>query len=74
MRKFALELDEAGAFKPFLMMLMLFTLQQACGSFAVIFYAVNVFQVNVYLAHFKPSKLLTIILTVFEVCLALFCF
>jgi len=34
-----------SAWKPFILLLVMFTLQQACGGFAVVFYAVNVFQV-----------------------------
>jgi hypothetical protein len=34
-----------SAYKPFILLLVMFTLQQSCGGFAVVFYAVNVFQV-----------------------------
>jgi len=42
------ELSKPTAYKPFILLLAIFLLQQSTGTFAVIFYAVNVFQV----AHF----------------------
>ena len=39
------EMSKPSALKPFILLISMFILQQACGSFAVIFYAVNVFQV-----------------------------
>ena len=38
------ELKKPSAYKPFLLLLAIFVLQQSTGSFAVIFYAVNVFK------------------------------
>ncbi len=43
------ELKKPSAYKPFLLLLAVFVLQQSTGSFAVIFYAVNVFKVNNWL-------------------------
>ena len=39
------ELKKPSAFKPFLLLIGVFVLQQSTGTYAVIFYAVNVFQV-----------------------------
>ncbi len=44
------ELMKPSAYKPFLLLLAVFVLQQSTGSFAVIFYAVNVFKVNNWLS------------------------
>ena len=35
------------AFKPFMILMATFTLQQATGTYAVVFYAVNVFRVSI---------------------------
>ena len=40
------ELAKPEAYKPFLLLLVTFTLQQSTGTFAIIFYAVNVFKVK----------------------------
>ena len=49
------ELMKPTAYKPFLLLMMTFTLQQSTGTFAIIFYAVNVFRVScerwILLAH-----------------------
>jgi len=39
------EMSKPRALKPFLLLVTMFTMQQACASYAVIFYAVNVFEV-----------------------------
>jgi len=41
------EMMKPSAYKPFILLMVMFTLQQACGGFAVVFYAVNVFQVTI---------------------------
>jgi hypothetical protein len=40
------EMLKPSAYKPFMLLMVMFMLQQACGGFAVVFYAVNVFQVG----------------------------
>ena len=40
------ELMKPTAYKPFLLLMVTFTLQQSTGTFAIIFYAVNVFRVS----------------------------
>ena len=40
------ELMKPAAYKPFILLLATFILQQSTGTFAVIFYAVNVFKVK----------------------------
>ena len=40
------ELSKPSAYKPFLLLIGIFVLQQSTGTYAVIFYAVNVFQVK----------------------------
>ena len=47
------ELSKPSAYKPFLLLIGIFILQQSTGTYAVIFYAVNVFQV-------RPSSSITI--------------
>lgn len=44
-------MSKPHAFKPFFLLLSTFTLQQATGTFAVIFYVVNVFRVRVMIGH-----------------------
>ena len=41
-------MKKPSAFKPFVLLLAMFSLQLACGGFAVVFYAVNVFQVPAF--------------------------
>ena len=38
--------SSTASFKPFMLLLSLFVLMQSTGTFAIIFYAVNVFQGN----------------------------
>ena len=45
------QMRRPAVFKPFLLLLTLFILMQSCGSFAIIFYAVNVFKGK---KHFWP--------------------
>ena len=45
------QMKRPAVFKPFLLLLTLFILMQSCGSFAIIFYAVNVFKGK---KHFWP--------------------
>ena len=40
------ELQKPSAFKPFLLLIVVFVLMQATGTYAVIFYAVSVFKVS----------------------------
>ena len=40
------ELKKPTAYKPFLLLMVTFTLQQSTGTFAIIFYAVNVFKAS----------------------------
>lgn len=40
------ELRRPSAFKPFMLLIAIFVLMQSTGTYAVIFYAVNVFQVK----------------------------
>jgi hypothetical protein len=44
-RKTLLELTKPSSYKPFLLLMVTFALQQSTGTFAIIFYAVNVFKV-----------------------------
>ena len=41
-----------ASFKPFALLLLLFVLMQSTGTFAIIFYAVNVFQGNNLISYF----------------------
>ena len=41
-----------ASFKPFVLLLLLFVLMQSTGTFAIIFYAVNVFQGNKLISYF----------------------
>jgi hypothetical protein len=40
------QMSKPSALRPFLLLMAMFSLQQGCGTFAVVFYAVNVFQVR----------------------------
>jgi hypothetical protein len=50
------ELTKPSAFKPFILLILVFVLQQSTGTYAVIFYAVNVFQVNLIMRRRSDDK------------------